>query len=129
MSKPGFRTPLGRVRGLGSAKEGVQHWWLQRVTAVALVPLVVLFVAYLVTLTGQDYGDVRAALGRPVPALIALLLVVALFWHLKLGLQVVIEDYVHAEGVKIVSLLAMNFACIVVGLACVLAVLSIAVGG
>ncbi len=124
-----FRTPLGRVRGLGSAKKGAHHWWMQRVTAVALIPLVVLFTAYLVMLTGQDWDVVYYVLGRPTAALITTLLVVALFWHLSLGLQVVIEDYVHDEWIKLIGILAVKFACIFVGGACIFAILSMAIGG
>jgi succinate dehydrogenase / fumarate reductase membrane anchor subunit len=124
-----FRTPLGKARGLGSAKEGVQHWWVQRVTAVALIPLVVLFVSFVIMLANEPYGTVSAFLGKPFVAAVTILLVVALFWHLRLGLQVVIEDYVHTEWTKLISLLAMTFATIIVGLACVFAVLSMAIVG
>ena len=125
----GFRTPLGKVRGLGSAKEGVSHWWTQRVTAVALVPLVLLFVSFLIMLANEPYGTVTAFMGKPFVAAVSLLLIAALFWHLKLGLQVVIEDYVHHEWTKIISLLAMTFAVIIIGLSCALAVLFMAIAG
>jgi succinate dehydrogenase / fumarate reductase membrane anchor subunit len=124
-----LRTPLARVRGLGSAKDGTEHWWLQRVTAIALVPLVLIFTGYVIYLAGADHATAAAALGSPFGALVALLTVVTLFYHLRLGLQVVIEDYVSAEGAKIAVLLFSNFFCIVVGLACVLAVLKLAFGG
>ena len=124
-----FRTPLGRVRGLGSAKAGVEHWWMQRVTAVALVPLALLFAAYLIMLTGSDYPTLHDVMSRPTASMIAALFVVALFWHLKLGLQVIIEDYVHDEWTKTISILAANFACIFVAVACIFAILNIAIGG
>ncbi|WP_119418240.1 succinate dehydrogenase, hydrophobic membrane anchor protein [Desertibaculum subflavum] len=123
-----YRSPLARVRGLGAAKTGTEHFWLQRVTAVGLIPLVILFVIYLLGLVGADLATVKATLGRPVPATITILLLVAAFWHAKLGIQVIIEDYVHHEGTKLASLLLLSFACIAIGLASVLAVLKLALG-
>src|SRR5881396_2976088 len=90
-------TPLARVRGLGSAKEGVQHWWMQRLTAVALVPLTLWFVISAIELTGADQSRVRDWLHRPADAILMALFIVATFQHLLLGIQVVIEDYVHRE--------------------------------
>lgn len=123
-----FRTPLARVRGLGAAKTGTEHFWIQRVTAVGLIPLTIIFVLYLLCLVGADLATVKATLGRPVPATITILLVVAAFWHAKLGIQVIIEDYVHHEGTKLASLLLLSFACAAIGLASVLAVLKLALG-
>jgi succinate dehydrogenase / fumarate reductase membrane anchor subunit len=123
------RSPLGRARGLGSAKEGVQHWWAQRMTAVALVPLVVWFVASIIGLSGADHADVVAWLSQPLPAILLVLLIVAGFHHSQLGLQVVIEDYVHHEGRKMAAIVAVKAATIVVGAAAVFAVASIALGG
>lgn len=123
-----YRSPLARVRGLGAAKTGTEHFWLQRVTAIGLIPLAVIFVIYLLGLVGADLATVKATLGRPVPATITILLVVAAFWHAKLGLQVIIEDYVHHEGTKLASLLLLSFACAAIGLASVLAVLKLALG-
>ncbi len=124
-----MRSPLARVRGLGSARNGTDHWWMQRVTAIALVPLTLIFSGYVIYLTGADQATVAAALGSPFGAVVALLTIVAAFYHLKLGLQVVIEDYIHGESVKIAALLFADFFCIVVGLACALAVLTLAFGG
>ena len=124
-----LRTPIGRVRGLGSAKDGTEHFWMQRVTAIALVPLVIWFVASLVAMTGARYGAVQDWLGSPLVAILMLLMIVAGFYHLKLGLQVVIEDYVHSEGLKIAALLFNTFFCLVVGVAAAFAVLKIAFGG
>jgi succinate dehydrogenase / fumarate reductase membrane anchor subunit len=124
-----LRTPLGRVRGLGSAKDGTHHWWMQRVTAVALIPLVLLFAGYVLALVGSPHAEVAATLGSPLGSLIALLLIAALFYHFKLGIQVVIEDYVHGEGAKIALIMLSNFFCIVVGLASALSVLKLAFGG
>jgi succinate dehydrogenase / fumarate reductase membrane anchor subunit len=123
-----FRNPLGRVRGLGSAKDGTEHWLRQRLTALALIPLVLLFVALMVALTGADRDAVIATLGRPVPACITLLLIFAGFWHLKLGGQVIIEDYVHDERLKFASVTLLTFACIAVGLAAALSVLRFVLG-
>jgi len=124
-----LRTPLAKVRGLGSAKDGTEHWWLQRVTAIAMVPLFVWFVASLVCLTGASRADVLDWLGSPLPAILMLLMIGTSFYHLKLGLQVVIEDYVHAEGPKMVALLLNTFFCLAVGVAAAFAVLKIAFGG
>ncbi len=124
-----FRTPLARARGLGSAKEGVTHWWRQRLTAMALIPLTLIMAGYILSLVGADRATVVATLQEPFPALVALLLIVAAFWHVKLGGQVIIEDYVHAHGAKIAAIIALNFACVVVGLASALAVLRLFFGG
>jgi succinate dehydrogenase / fumarate reductase, membrane anchor subunit len=123
------RSPLGHARGLGSAKEGVQHWWVQRMTALALVPLVLWFVASIIGLAGASHAEVVAWIGRPLPAVLLLLLIAAGFHHSQLGLQVVIEDYVHDEGHKMVALIAVKAATIVVGALAALAVIRIAAGG
>jgi succinate dehydrogenase / fumarate reductase membrane anchor subunit len=125
----GFRNELARVRGLGSAKEGVQHWWLQRVTAIVLVPLVIWFLIGLVAHVGDGHRAVVRWLGSPVALGGCLLLLGAGFWHLALGLQVVIEDYVHREGLKLALLVAMKLACLVLALAGILSLLFIAFGG
>ena len=124
-----MRTPLKNVRGLGSAKEGTTHWWHQKVTALALIPLFVIALAYVVALVGADYGRVLYILSLPFTSLIMLLLIGATFYHLKLGMQVVIEDYIHTESTKIVVLLLNTFFCAIVGLASALAVLKLALGG
>lgn len=103
-------SPVGRARGLGSAKSGFEHWWTQRITAVALVPLTVWFAAALIAHSGSDYAATVDWLGSPVTAVLVILLLIALFWHTALGLQVVIEDYVHS-GLKIWALLIVRFAC------------------
>jgi succinate dehydrogenase / fumarate reductase membrane anchor subunit len=123
-----MRSPLGRVRGLGSAKEGVGHWWAQRLTSLALVPLSVWFVASVVALTGADYTSVRDWIGSPPVAGLLVLLIVTTFYHGALGLQVVIEDYVHHEGAKLAALLAVNGLAILLGLTGVLAVLAVLFG-
>lgn len=123
-----LRTPIGRVRGLGSAKDGTHHWWLQRLTAVALVPLTVWFVASIVGLAGADYDTVVTWIGQPVVAVVLILFLFTSFYHLKLGLQVVVEDYVHNEGVKMAVQIAITFGCILVGALSIFAVLKIAFG-
>lgn len=119
-------TPLGRVLGLGSAQSGVHHWWLQRVTAVALIPLTVWFVWSLLRLPGFDYDSVTAWIGGAWNAVLLLLLFATACWHSRLGVQVVIEDYVHAPSGKVVSLLAADFAHLLVAVAGVFAILKIA---
>ncbi len=124
-----MRSPLGRAIGLGSAKEGVEHWWLQRLTALALIPLALWFLVVAIGLVGADIGTVRQAIGRPVPATAVILLLIAVFYHVALGLQVVIEDYVHAELAKF-ALLALNrLICFALAVAGIVAVLKMALAG
>ena len=106
------RTALGRVRGLGSAKEGVAHWWVQRVTALLLIPLVIWFVISLLGHIGGDRAAVILWLGQPFTYGLMLVLLGAAFWHAALGLQVVIEDYVHGEAAKLVLILLSKGACL-----------------
>jgi succinate dehydrogenase / fumarate reductase membrane anchor subunit len=124
-----LRSPLGRAIGLGSAKEGVEHWWAQRVTAVALILLGLWFAASLVAMIGADRAVVLAWLHAPVPAILAILLLIAVFYHGALGLQVVIEDYVGAEGLKIAALVTMRLVSFGLTVAGIFAVLRIAFGG
>ncbi len=124
-----LRSPLGRVRGLGSAKEGVDHWWAQRLTALALIPLAVWFVIALLGVTGADYATVRAWVGSPVVAGLLILLIVATFYHAYLGLQVVIEDYVHSEAWKLFALLAVRGASWLLAVLGVVSVLVLLLGG
>jgi succinate dehydrogenase / fumarate reductase, membrane anchor subunit len=122
-----MRSPLGRAVGLGSAKEGVEHWWLQRITAVALVPLSLWFVIAIIRLVGADVDSVRDWVGNPLPAIMLVLLLIATFYHASLGLQVVIEDYVHAELVKVGLVIIVRLACFAIAVAGIFAVLSMAV--
>ena len=124
-----LRSPLGKVRGLGSAKEGVHHWWAQRLTAVALVPLVIWFVASVCSIAGADYEAVRNWIGTPVVSILLVLLAIAVFHHAQLGLQVVLEDYVHTEWLKIASIVLVKFAALALGVATVFSIVKIAVGG
>jgi succinate dehydrogenase / fumarate reductase membrane anchor subunit len=119
------RTQLGRVRGLGSAKSGTGHWWAQRLTAVALIPLVIWFVVSVITLTGAPQPAVAAWLGNPLTATLMVLLIFATFHHAQLGLQVVIEDYVHGKGTRLALIVLVKFAAILLGTGSVIAVLKL----
>lgn len=124
-----LRTPLSRARGLGSAKDGLHHWWVQRLTAVALIPLVVWFAVSLVMLSGADYDAARAWIGSPVVMVLLILTIVIGLHHAQLGMQVVIEDYVHSEGLKLASIIAIRFIAVFFGLAATVAILRIGFGG
>ena len=121
-----MRTVLGRVRGLGSAKEGVHHWWMQRLTAIALVPLILWFVASLAGLAGAGHTETVEWLGSPLVAIAMILMVVATLYHAALGVQVVIEDYVHHEGLKFFWLIAVKFIFLIFGMAAVFSLLKLA---
>lgn len=123
-----MRTPLKNVRRLGSAKEGADHFWKQRVTAVALLFLGAIATALIVSLAGADHATVKRALANPLVSLMFLLLIGAGVVHMRLGMQVIIEDYVHAEGKKILLLMLNSFFSIAVGVACVFAVLKLSFG-
>jgi succinate dehydrogenase / fumarate reductase membrane anchor subunit len=126
---PAYRTPLKRARGLGSAKSGTGHFWWQRVTAVFLIPLVAWFVGTLVSLAGADLATVQATVARPWNVILFSLFAVALFWHAKLGLQVVIEDYVHTRALEIALQLLLTFLCALGALASLFAIARIALAG
>jgi succinate dehydrogenase / fumarate reductase, membrane anchor subunit len=126
---PDFRTPLARARGIGSGKTGTGHFWWQRVTAVLLVPLVAWFVGTLVSTIGADLATVQAILARPWNAILFALFAIALFWHAKLGLQVVIEDYIHQRALEIALQLLVTFACALGALASLYAIGRIALAG
>ncbi len=121
-----MQTPLGRVRGLGSAKNGTHHWWMQRVTAVALVPLTVWFIYSILTLLGGGYTEAARWLASPINAVLMVLLIIATFHHLQLGVQVVIEDYIHGEGTKIAAIVSLKLASFALAVTGAFAVLKVA---
>lgn len=120
-----FRTPLGRVRGLGSAKTGVSHWWMQRVTAVALVPLVLWFVCGIVSHTNKPLYDAVAWMQQIQVAVPMVLFLLMAFYHAALGLQVVIEDYIHAACVRTAAIIFVQLGCVACAVTGVISVLSI----
>lgn len=124
-----FRTPVGRARGLGSGKTGSGHFWWLRVTSVALIPLFAWFIGTLVSLVGADLVTVQAVLARPFNAITFALFAIATFWHAKLGLQVVIEDYIHQRALEITLQLLVTFACAAGALASLYAIARIALLG
>jgi succinate dehydrogenase / fumarate reductase, membrane anchor subunit len=123
---PVAETPLARVRGLGSAREGAEHWWHERASSVATFLLFVWLIVSLLRLPALDHRGITEWLRDPLAAVPMLLLIAATFWHLKMGLQVIIEDYVHDEGNKFLSLLLLNFAAVGAAAFAVFAVLKIA---
>jgi len=124
-----MRTPLGKVRGHGSAKDGTSHFWRQRLTAVANVPLILFFVWLVVSLNGASHMEVVETLSSPLVALVLLAVIFSVCFHMKLGMQVVIEDYIHGEGAKIAAVILNIFFCSAVALISVYAVLKIGFGG
>ncbi|MBF0246600.1 MAG: succinate dehydrogenase, hydrophobic membrane anchor protein [Alphaproteobacteria bacterium] len=124
-----LRSKLGRVRGLGSTREGVHHWWAQRMSTVALIPLSLWFVYSLITLTGSDYEHVRAWAEHFGNAVLLVLLIVTMFHHAQLGLQVVIEDYAHSEVWKMGLLLFVKYGAVLFAASAIFAVLKLSLAG
>lgn len=123
-----MRTPLNRARGYGSTKDGATHWWAQRITGAALVPLILWFVFSVILMAGADYTVFKAWAGDYGRAVLLILLIVSMFHHTQLGLQVVIEDYVHKEATKVTMLVVMKFIVYLCAASSLLAVLKFALG-
>ena len=123
-----IRTPLGRVRGLGSAKSGTEHFWHQRLTALANVPLTIFFIIILVALLGRSHATAIQTLGSPLVAIVMLLFVINTLYHAYIGLQEIIIDYVHEDKLKLVTLMANMFFVFAVAFACVFAILKLSFG-
>ena len=123
-----FRSPLSRARGLGSAKDGLHHWWIQRLTAIALIPLVVWFAISLVMLSGADYAVVRAWLGSPLVMVLMIRTIAVGLYHGQLGLQVVWEDYTDG-ALRVVLIVLTKFIAILFGLGAIVAIMRIGFGG
>ena len=123
-----MRTPLGRVRNLGSSHSGTKDFWRQRLTAVAMIVLIVPVVVLMMTLLGRNQAGAAQILGSPPIAILMLLFIIASIWHMKIGMQVVIEDYVHDEKLKLVSIMANNFFSVTVALAAAYAIFKLSSG-
>jgi succinate dehydrogenase / fumarate reductase, membrane anchor subunit len=123
-----LRTPLARVRGLGSARSGTEHFWRQRLTAVANVPLTIAFVVIVVSLLGRNHAYVVQILGSPLVAMLMLLFIGSSIYHMRIGMQVIIEDYVHDEVTKLVLVMLNTFFAIVVGLTAAYAIFKLSFG-
>ena len=124
-----LRSPLGQAKGLGSAKEGVHHWWAQRVTAIALIPLTVWFAFKVAVLSMSDYNTVIECIGSPWSAALIVSLIVAAFYHAALGMQVIYEDYIGGKAMRISAIMATNLLLFLLAAASIIAVVRIAVGG
>ncbi len=123
-----LRTPLSLARGLGSAKEGTHHWWAQRLTAIALIPLCVWLIYSLVSMTGMEHSVVIEWIDSPIVTVLLILFIFSLFYHAQLGMQVVIEDYIESEVLKISSIILNKFVMLFAGLVSIVAVLRVSLG-
>jgi succinate dehydrogenase membrane anchor subunit len=123
-----MRTPLGRVRALGASHSGTTDFWRQRITAVAMVLLIVPVIVVVMMMLGSNHATAIQVLGSPLVAIILLLFIIASAWHMKIGMQVVIEDYVHNEQIKLAAIMANNFFCFAVALASIYAILKLSSG-
>ena len=117
-----MRTPLAKVRGLGSAKSGTEHFWHQRLTAIANIPLVIFFIGFVIAHLGADAAQIAASLHNPFIAIALALAFISVTWHMRLGMQVVIEDYVHAPVAHLAALIANNFLALILGVTALYAI-------
>jgi succinate dehydrogenase / fumarate reductase membrane anchor subunit len=125
---PSGKSLTARILAQASARTGAHHWMLERTTSVALLPLTLWFIVSAVSLSGAGYEEVRAWLAAPFNTTAMLLTIVTVFWHAQLGAHVIIEDYVHGEASRPAAMMAVNFATVAVGLACIVAVLKVSLG-
>jgi succinate dehydrogenase / fumarate reductase, membrane anchor subunit len=123
-----MRTPLARVKGLGAAGHGAEHWWLHRMTAVSNIPLVIAFTIIVASLAGRPYAEAVGIVSHPLVAILLILAVVSVTTHMRMGVQIIIEDYVHDKGWKIAALIANTFYAVIVAVACLYAILKIGLG-
>ena len=123
-----IRTPLARVRGRGAARSGTGHFWRQRITAVANIPLTIAAIIIIITLLGRNQAAAAQILGSPLVAIIMLLFVISVTVHMRIGMQVIIEDYVHDESAKLTLIMANTFFAVAVALACAFGILKLAFG-
>jgi len=124
-----MKTPLAKVHGLGSAKDGTHHWWVQRLTALANIPLVIFMVVSFVGNAGKGHAEWVAWLKQPLVSVLVILFVANFVYHMRLGLQVVVEDYVHDKGTKVATMVLITFACVLIAALSIFSVLRIAFGG
>ena len=123
-----MRTPLARAKGLGAAGHGAEHWWIHRLTAVSNIPLIVSFVVIVAAAAGRPYGEALAIISHPLVSLLLILAVISVANHMRLGMQLPIEDYIHHKGWKLVAIGANNFYAVVIAVACIFALLKISLG-
>lgn len=123
-----LRTPLARVKGLGAAGHGAEHWWVHRVTAVSNIPLIVASIIVAAALAGKSWDEAVRIVSHPLVALVLILCVVSVTNHMRMGMQIIIEDYVHDKGWKIAAVIANNFYAVVIAVACLWAILKISFG-
>jgi succinate dehydrogenase / fumarate reductase, membrane anchor subunit len=123
-----MRTPLARVKGLGAAGHGAEHWWLHRMTAVSNIPLIIAFTIIVASMAGRSYEQAVAIVSHPLIAILLILAVVSVTNHMRLGMQIIIEDYVHDKGWKIVALIANNFYAVIIAVACLFGLIKVGLG-
>ncbi len=122
-------TDLARARGLGASHTGTEHWWEQRLTSIALVPLTLWFIFSIASLAGADYATVKAWLQQPLSATLAIILVAVTFHHAVAGMEVIFEDYIHTKCAKLTAIIAIKFVAVLGAVICILSVLKLALGG